>query len=134
AANATRPILPVNGGVRSVNVLMNVGVADYDGLQTQFTYRRSSKMFASVSYTLSKATNTFEPDGNGIAPSQSIISTLGEQERGPRVLHQRQRGVITFPSNSPYSVPAGTVTQLGSARPFNATTGVDNNGDGANND
>jgi hypothetical protein len=44
AANATRPILPVNGGVRSVNVLMNVGVADYDGLQTQFTYRRSSKM------------------------------------------------------------------------------------------
>ena len=44
AANATRPILPVNGGVRSVNVLMNVGLADYDGLQTLLTYRGSPKI------------------------------------------------------------------------------------------
>ena len=29
---------------------------------------------------------------------------------------------------------AGTLSQFASARPFNATTGVDNNGDGANND
>ena len=43
AANATRPILPVNGGVRQVNVLMNLGVADYDGLQTQVSYRGNSK-------------------------------------------------------------------------------------------
>ena len=34
----------------------------------------------------------------------------------------------------PYNVTAGTVTQLASARPFNSTTGIDNNGDGANND
>ena len=40
AANATRPILPVPGGVRSVNALMNLGVADYDGLQTQVTLPR----------------------------------------------------------------------------------------------
>src|SRR5205085_6967695 len=66
AANATRPILPVNGGVRSVNVLMNVGVADYDGLQTQISYRGQSKLYAAVSYTLAKATNTFDADGNGI--------------------------------------------------------------------
>jgi hypothetical protein len=46
AANATRPILPVNGGVRQVNVLMNLGVADYDGLQTQFIYRGSRRFFA----------------------------------------------------------------------------------------
>jgi hypothetical protein len=133
-ANATRPILPVNGGVRSVNVLMNLGTADYDGLQTQFTYRRSAKVFASISYTLAKATNTFEPDGNGIAPSQSIISTLGEAERGPSVLDQRHRAVITFSYNFPHAITAGTVTQLASSRPFNATTGVDNNGDGGNND
>ncbi|MFN8582473.1 MAG: hypothetical protein U0163_16045 [Gemmatimonadaceae bacterium] len=30
-ANATRPILPVNGGVTQVNVLMNLGVSDYNG-------------------------------------------------------------------------------------------------------
>ena len=134
AANATRPILPVNGGVRQVNVLMNLGVADYDGLQTQVSYRGNRRMYASVSYTLSKATNTSEPDGNGIGPNESIIARLGEVERGPSLLDQRHRAVITFSYQFPYNITAGTVTQLASARPFNATTGVDNNGDGANND
>ena len=46
AANATRPILPVNGGVRQVNVLTNLGVADYDGLQTQVSYRGNRRMYA----------------------------------------------------------------------------------------
>ena len=49
AANATRPILPVNGGVRSVNVLMNLGTSDCDGLQTEFSYRGHSKIYAAVS-------------------------------------------------------------------------------------
>ena len=134
AANATRPILPVAGGVRAVNVLMNLGVADYDGLQTQVSYRGHAKLFAGVSYTLSKATNTSEPDGNGIGPNEAIISRLGETERGPSLLDQRHRTVITVSYQLPYNITAGTVTQLASARPFNATTGLDNNGDGANND
>jgi hypothetical protein len=134
AANATRPILPVNGGVRSVNVLMNLGVADYDGLQAQVSYRGRPNMFAAVSYTVSKATNTTEPDGNGIGPNESIVTRLDESERGPSVLDQRHRAVVTFTYQLPYHITAGTVTQVASARPFNATTGVDNNGDGANND
>ena len=134
AANLTRPILPVNGGVRQVNVLVNYGLADYDGLQTLFTYRGNRKMFASVSYTLSKATNTSEADGNGIAPNQSVLTRLGAEERGPSVVDQRHRAVMTFTYRFPYNINAGTITMLASARPFNATTGVDNNGDGANND
>jgi len=134
AANATRPILPVNGGVRQVNVIMNLGVANYDGLQTQFSYRGNRKMYAAVSYTLSEATNTFEPDGNGIAPNQGIISRLGEEERGPSVVDQRHRAVMTFSYHFPYNFTAGTLAMLASARPFSATTGIDNNGDGANND
>ncbi|HST53482.1 MAG TPA: TonB-dependent receptor [Pyrinomonadaceae bacterium] len=133
-ANATRPILPVNGGVRQVNVLMNLGVADYNGLQTQFSYRGNRKMYAAVSYTLSKATNTTEPDGNGINPNQSNIARLGEEERGPSVLDQRHRAVVTFSYDLPLHFTVGTLSQFASARPFNATTGVDNNGDGANND
>jgi hypothetical protein len=134
AANLTRPIRPVNGGVRQVNVIMNLGEADYDGLQTQLTYRGNSRIYAAVSYTLSKATNTFEPDGNGIGSSDSNIARLGEEERGPSVLDQRHRAVIMFTYRFPYDITAGTLTQLASARPFNATTGVDNNGDGLNND
>jgi hypothetical protein len=134
AANATRPIFPANGGVRQVNVLTNLGVADYDGLQTQFTYRGNSRIYAAVGYTLSKATNTFEPDGNGIGSNESSITSLGEEERGPSVLDQRHRAVIMFSYRFPFNLTAGTLTQLASARPFNATTGVDNNGDGLNND
>jgi hypothetical protein len=135
AANATRPILPVAGGIRQVNTIMNLGVGDYDGLQTQVSYRGISRMFASLSYTLSKATNTFEPDGNGIGPNQSNILRLGElDERGPSVVDQRHRAVIFFSYQFPYNITAGTLTQLASSRPFNATTGIDNNGDGANND
>ncbi|HEV8169163.1 MAG TPA: TonB-dependent receptor [Pyrinomonadaceae bacterium] len=134
AANLTRPILPVNGGVRQVNVIMNLGVADYDGLQTQFSYRGSRKMYAAVSYTLSKAINTFEPDGNGIGPNESNITQLGEIERGPSVVDQRHRAVITFYYRLPFDLTAGTVSMFASSRPFNATTGVDNNGDGINND
>jgi hypothetical protein len=134
AANATRPILPVNGGVRQVNVLMNLGVSDYDGLQTQITYRGNSRLNAGLSYTLSKATNTTEPDGNGIGPNDSALSRLGEIERGPSLLDQRHRAVVTVTYQFPLNITAGTLTQLASARPFNATTGVDNNGDGLNND
>ncbi len=134
AANATRPIVPANGGVRNVNVLMNLGEADYDGLQTHFSYRGSPKLYAAVSYTLSKATNTTEPDGNGIAANDSHIDRLGEVERGPSVVDQRHRAVVTVTYQLPYHLTAGTVSQFASARPFNATTGVDNNGDGANND
>jgi hypothetical protein len=132
-ANATRPILPVNGGVRQVNVLMNLGEADYNGLQTQIRYH-GTKLDGSVSYTLSKATNTTEPDGNGIGPNDSNIARLGDVERGPSVLDQRHRAVISLSYLLPLGIRVGTLTQLASARPFNATTGVDNNGDGANND
>ena len=134
AANLTRPVLPVNGGIRQVNVLTNFGKADYDGLQTQLTYRGNRKMFASLSYTLSKATNTTEPDGNGIGPNEPSIIRLGVDERGPSVVDQRHRAVVTFLYHFPAGFTAGTVSMFASARPFNATTGVDNNGDGANND
>jgi hypothetical protein len=134
AANATRPILPVAGGVRQVNVLTNFGEAEYNGIQTQVSYRGNSRLFASLSYTLSKATNTTEPDGNGVGSNQSIITRLGEEERGPSLLDQRHRAVLMLTYQLPYNVTVGTLTQYASARPFNATTGIDNNGDGINND
>jgi hypothetical protein len=123
----------VNGGVRQVNVLMNLGQADYDGLQTQLRYQ-GTRLQGSVGYTLSKATNTFEPDGNGIGPNDSNIARLGEVERGPSVVDQRHRAVIMLSYRLPYEITVGGLAMLASARPFNATTGVDNNGDGTNND
>jgi hypothetical protein len=131
AADATRPITPVNGGYRQINVIENLGVADYDGLQTTLRWQ-GTRAFVSLSYTLSKATNTTEPDGNAAGPND--YNQLGEQERGPSILDQRHRAVITVSYRFPRDITAGLVSQLASARPFNALTGVDNNGDGVNND
>jgi hypothetical protein len=133
AADLTRPIVPVNGGFRQINVIENLGIADYNGLQTMVSYRGSGKVYASVSYTLSKATNTTEPDGNGAGPND--FNQLGPQfETAPSLLDQRHRVVINFTYQLPYNITVGTVAQLASAKPFNPTTGLDNNGDGSNSD
>jgi hypothetical protein len=108
-----------------------MGVADYDGLQTMVRWQ-NAKTYVSVSYTLSKATNTTEPNGNGAG--QNDFNQLGEEERGPSLLDQRHRGVIFFSYRLPYDVTVGTLTSLASSKPFNPTTGVDSNGDGNNND
>jgi hypothetical protein len=134
AANLTRPLVPRPGGVTNVNTIMNLGVADYDGLQTQISYRGNTKMFLQVSYTLSKATNTSEPDGNGVGNNQANSLRLGEEDRGPSVVDQRHRAVITFHYELPYNITAGTLMMFASARPINPTTGVDNDGDGGTND
>jgi hypothetical protein len=93
---------------------------------------QTARSFASVSYTLSKATNTTEPNGNGAG--QNDFNQLGEIERGPSLLDQRHRVVVSGSYRLPYDVTVGTLTSLASAKPFNPTTGVDNNGDGNNND
>jgi hypothetical protein len=113
---------------------MNFGVADYDGLQTQVSYRGNAKMFLQVSYTLSKATNTSEPDGNGVGNNQANILRLGEEDRGLSAVDQTHRAVVTFNYELPYNITAGSVMQFASARPINPTTGVDNDGDGGTND
>jgi len=91
--------------------------------------------------SIGSATNTTEPNGNAAGPND--FHQLGEEERGPSILDQRQRAVIFASYRLPtpghvtrdsYDVTVGTVTSLASARPFNATTGVDNNSDGVNND
>lgn len=131
AADATRPIAPTTNGFRSINLVANVGEADYDGLQTFIGWRPRNAL-VSLSYTLSKATNTTEPNGNGPGPND--FNQLGEEERGPSILDQRHRAVFTAMYTFARYLTAGTITQMASARPFNPTTGVDNNGDGSTND
>ncbi len=87
--------MPVNDGVRTVNVSTNLDTADYDGLQTQVNYRGSPKLRRlGVGYTLSKATNT---DGTGWerrrGQPNATSTRLGEEERGPSILDQRHRAV-----------------------------------------
>ena len=61
-------------------------------------------------------------------------NVLGPLLLGPLFDRIGRRVMITATYALPYNMTAGTLMQFASARPFNAFTGVDNNGDGANND
>jgi hypothetical protein len=126
-ADLTRPIVPAPGGFRTINVIENGGTADYNGLTAALTFRSATKFWTSVSYTLSRATNTYEPDGTTAGPSDQ--NQLGDVERGPSLLNQTHRAVLSATYMLAHGFDFGAVVSLASGLPVNATTGVDNNGD-----
>ncbi|MGI8787895.1 MAG: TonB-dependent receptor [Pyrinomonadaceae bacterium] len=129
AANLTRPIIPVNNGYRRIQIVANEGVSDYNGLQINLEKRFSRRFSFLASYTLSKTTNTVEPDaGNG---DPQDVNRLGEFERGLSLLDQRHRFVLSGYYQLPYGFTVGGVQSAASGRPYAITTGVDVNGDGS---
>ncbi len=129
AADLTRPITPTINGFRRIQVVTNEGVSDYNGLQVNFEKRFSRNLSFLASYTLSKTTNTVEPDaGNG---DPLDVNQLGEFERGLSLLDQRHRFVFSGYYQLPYKFTVGGVTTLASGRPYSITTGSDSNGDGS---
>ena len=128
-ADLTRPITPTINDYRRIQVVTNEGVSDYNGLQINLEKRFSNKLSFLASYTLSKTTNTVEPDaGNG---DPLDVNRLGEFERGRSLLDQRHRFVLSGYYVLPYNITIGGVTTLASGRPYAITTGSDSNGDGS---
>jgi hypothetical protein len=127
AADATRPITPINNGYRRIIATVNDGVSEYNGLETKLSGRFSRNFSVLLSYTYSHAINTVEPD----VPSQdpSDVNLLGRSERATSLLDQRHRAVLSGWWRFARNWNVGTWTSLASARPFNITTGADNNGD-----
>jgi len=129
AADATRPITPVAGGYKRILGIVNDGAAFYDGLQLRLRKRLSSRLSADVSYTWSHTINTVETDAPGQDPNDANF--LGNTERGSSLLDQRHRFVVSGSYLLPWRITTGTWTTLASGRPYNMTTGTDNNGDGS---
>lgn len=129
AADATRPIVPVANGYKRILTVINNGESFYRGLQLNLTKRFSHNFSTLISYTWSHTTNTVEPDAPG--GDANDANQLGAFERGDSVLDQRHRLAISGWWNLPKHFSVGGLATLASARPFNATTGVDNNGDGS---
>jgi outer membrane receptor protein involved in Fe transport len=132
AADATRPIVPVPNGYKRILTVINNGEASYRGLQVNLNKRFSHKFSMLFSYTWSHTTNTVEPDAPG--GDANDANQLGAFERGDSVLDQRHRAAISGWWNLPQHFVIGGLATLASSRPFNATTGVDNNGDASNTD
>jgi hypothetical protein len=130
AANATRPIVPVNNGYRRIIAIVNNGESLYNGMQLNLNKRFSHSFSALVSYTLSHTVNTVEADAPGGDPNDA--NQLGRFERGDSLLDQRHRLAVSGWWTLPYHFTLGGLATLASARPFNITAGSDLNGDGAN--
>ena len=118
-------------GFKRILTLVNNGEASYKGLQVNLNKRLSQNFSMLFSYTWSHTTNTVEPDAPG--GDANDANQLGESERGDSLLDQRHRIAISGWWNLPWHFVFGGLATLGSARPFNAITGVDNNGDASAN-
>ncbi|HEX2642827.1 MAG TPA: TonB-dependent receptor, partial [Thermoanaerobaculia bacterium] len=130
-ADLTRPIAPVAGGYRRILATINQGEAKYNGAQfnVRKTFDRRGGLL--LSYTYSHTRNNVEPDAPGGDPNDP--RQLGE-EWADSLLDQRHRGVLSGWTSLPFGFRAGGVLTAASGRPFNITTGADNNGDGSNAD
>jgi hypothetical protein len=131
AADATRPITPVANGYRRILVTVNEGKANYDGLQLNLRKNFDVRGGVLVSYTWSHTRNNVEPDSPGGDPNDANQLF---NEWGDSLLDQRHRVVGSGWWTLPFRLIGGGVIQYATPRPFNPTTGADNNGDGANTD
>jgi hypothetical protein len=128
AANATRPIAPVNNGYRRIIALVNAGSNSYNGVKVNLSTRR--KNFQGLfSYTLSHTIGTVEMDVPQQDPNDSNF--IGNNEKATSLLDQRHRLSLSGSYELPWKFTVGTWLVAASGRPFNVTTGVDNNGDGS---
>ncbi|HVP49885.1 MAG TPA: TonB-dependent receptor, partial [Candidatus Bathyarchaeia archaeon] len=132
AANATRPLVPVNGAYRQVLVYANFGSAFYDGLQVRLNKHLTRNLALLLTYTWSHDINTVEWDGTGQNPNQ--YTCLVTCEKATSLLNQTNRASLSGTYMFPWQILFSAWAEMGSGFPFNVTTGVDNNGDGNNSD
>jgi outer membrane receptor protein involved in Fe transport len=132
AANATRPIVPVPGGYRQVLAIINLGASWYNGLQVTLKKQFSTHFALLASYTWSHTTDTIEWDAPRQSPNDYSCSVTCEKATSQ--LNQTNRASLSGTYQFPYGFTLGGYAFLGSGYPYNALTGVDNNGDGNNSD
>ncbi len=130
-ADATRPIVPTPSGYRRILVTVSNGESKYDGLQLNLRKNFATSGGLLLSYTWSHTRNNVEPDAPGGDPND--VHQLGK-EWADSVLDQRHRGVLSGWVRLPWELRFGGIAEYATGRPYNITTGVDNNGDGANTD
>ena len=131
AADPTRPITPTNNGYRRIIGTVNNGESKYDGLQLNLRKSWSTQGQVLLSYTWSHTRNNVEPDAPGGDPNDAYQL---DKEWADSLLDQRHRGVLSGWVGLPWALRLGGLAEYATGRPYNITTGVDNNGDGANTD
>src|SRR2546422_71183 len=102
-------------------------ISHYNALQVSARKNLDQRVQFQLSYTLSKAVglsdDIFEP---GVPQDSNNIFA----DKGPTLRDARHRFVMSGIVNLPLGLQTANIVALQSGRPFNITTGTDNNGDG----
>lgn len=130
AADATRPITPEPNGFRQIMVTTNLGASRYDALQLNTRKNFGDHAALQLSWTWSHTRDNVEPDSTA-APND--VNEL-DKEWADSLLDQRHRVVLSGWSKLPFGFRGGGVFSAATGRPYNVTTGSDNNGDGSRTD
>lgn len=129
AADATRPTVPVAGGVRLVEQDQSSGRSQFDGLYLTVRRPLSRGVAFDVAYTLSRTLN--DTDDINFRP---VDSRRPQDEWGPSLNDRRHvlaaHGLVRVKG----LVDVVPVLFLSSGQPLNVTTGRDDNGDTIFND
>ncbi len=130
AADATRPITPVPNGYRQILVTTNDGESKYDALQLNARKDFGGHAGLQVSWTWSHTRDNVESDATAAPNDANQL----DREWADSLLDQRHRVVLSGWSRLPLGLRGGGVFSAATGRPYNVTTGADNNGDGSRTD
>jgi hypothetical protein len=106
---------------------VNDGYAYYDALDVNLSHTFSSRFVMLASYTWSHAIDNVDPDIPSQNPNDPNFP--GKVENASAIFDQRQRFVLSGVYTLPLKINFGGVATLGSALPYNYTSGVTNSGD-----
>lgn len=129
AADATRSLVPVAGGLRLIEADESSGRSRFDGLYLHARQRFARGVAFDVAYTLSRIENN--TDDINFRP---VDSRRPDRELGPSLNDRRHVLAINGLIRVPFAVDVVPVLFVSSGQPLNVTTGRDDNGDTIVND
>ncbi len=129
AADLTRPIVPVAGGLRLIERDESSGHSVFDGLYVNLRRRLNRGVAFDVAYTLSRIEN--DTDDINFRP---VDSRLADAESGPSLNDRRHILAVNGLVRIGGIIDLVPVLFVSSGQPLNVTTGRDDNGDTIFND
>jgi hypothetical protein len=107
---------------------VNDGMAWYDALDANLSYRASGGSALLASYVWSHTLDTVDPDTTSQNPDDPRL-TGREYELGNAIFDQRNRFVLSGVYAAPFGITTGGVATLAGGLPYNIVTGLTNSGD-----
>ena len=128
-ADATRPIIPTEGGFRLIEEDQSSGHSKFNGVYITAKKRLSNRYAFNLAYTISKTMN--DTDDINFRPADSRNPNA---DWGPSMNDRRHVLALSGEVQAPWRIEMLPILFLSSGQPYNVTSGGDDNGDTIYND